>query len=72
VRQWAGFSEVRDVLDFGQPVGLILVGILHLMPDEDKPAQVVAARRHEGDDGAPHPRPAEVNCYGGVGRKPTA
>lgn len=131
--------EVRDVLDFGEPVGLILVGILHLMPDEDKPAQVVAALlgalppgsylvashltdehdqgeagagastfrgaglsgqlrdsgefarlafgglelvppgvtlvsewRREGDDGAPPPSPAEVNCYGGVGRKPTA
>jgi hypothetical protein len=131
-----GSREVRDVLDFGQPVGLILVGILHLLPDEDKPAEIVAALlealapgsylvashltdehdqgeagagastfrgaglsgqlrdsgefarlafgglelvppgvtlvsewRQEGNGGAPHPSPAEVNCYGGVGRK---
>jgi SAM-dependent methyltransferase len=128
--------EVRDVLDLRQPVGLILVGILHLLPDEDKPAEIVAALlealapgsylvashltdehdqgeagagastfrgaglsgqlrdsgefarlalgglelvppgvtlvsewRQEGNGGAPHPSPAEVNCYGGVGRK---
>jgi hypothetical protein len=24
--------------------------------------------RQEGNGGAPHPSPAEVNCYGGVGR----
>jgi hypothetical protein len=33
---------VRDVLDFGQPVGLMLVALLHLIPDEDKPGEVVA------------------------------
>jgi hypothetical protein len=134
-----GSPEARDVLDFAQPVGLILVGILHLMPDDDRPAHIVAtllgalapgsylvashltsehdeggagagadtfrgaglsgqlrdsgefARlafgglelvapgvtlvtewRPEEDGGAPPPSPAEVNCYGGVGRKPTA
>jgi hypothetical protein len=133
-----GSPEVRDILDFGQPVGLILVGILHLTPDEDKPVQIVAtllralppgsylvashltdehdqgeagagantfrgaglsgqlrdsgefarlafgglelvppgvtlvSEWRQEDDGAPHPSPAEVNCYGGVGRKPAA
>jgi S-adenosyl methyltransferase len=33
----------RDVLDFSQPVALMLVAILHFVPDEDKPAEVIAA-----------------------------
>jgi SAM-dependent methyltransferase len=33
---------VREVLDFGQTAGLIIVGILHLLPDSDKPAEIVA------------------------------
>jgi hypothetical protein len=32
----------RDVLDFTQPVALMLLAILHLIPDEDKPAEIVA------------------------------
>ena len=35
--------RVRDVLDFGRPVALVLVAVLHFLPDEDKPAEVVAA-----------------------------
>jgi hypothetical protein len=35
-------QDTRDVLDFSRPVALILVGILHLIPDEDKPAQFLA------------------------------
>lgn len=34
--------QVRDVLDFGQPIALVLVAVLHFLPDEDKPAEVVA------------------------------
>jgi hypothetical protein len=34
--------QVRDVLDFGKPVALVLVAVLHFLPDEDKPAEVVA------------------------------
>lgn len=30
---------VRDVLDFGQPTALMLVAVLHFIPDEDKPAE---------------------------------
>lgn len=32
----------RDVLDFSQPIALVLVGILHLIPDEDDPARLIA------------------------------
>jgi S-adenosyl methyltransferase len=32
---------VSEVLDFGQPIGLILMGILHLLQDEDKPAEII-------------------------------
>lgn len=34
--------ETRDILDFSQPTALILAGILHLVPDEDKPAALIA------------------------------
>jgi hypothetical protein len=32
----------RDVLDFTQPIALMLVAILHMIPDEEKPAELVA------------------------------
>ena len=32
----------RDVLDLSQPVALILVAILHFIPDGDKPAQILS------------------------------
>jgi S-adenosyl methyltransferase len=32
----------RDVLDFGQPIGLIMVAILHFVRDADEPAQILA------------------------------
>src|ERR1700723_2083155 len=32
---------VREVLDFGQPIALMLVAVLHFVPDEFKPAQVM-------------------------------
>jgi hypothetical protein len=125
----------RDLLDFSQPVGLLLVGILHLLADADKPADIVATlvgalpsgsyvvashlttehdrerttagqavmrdagmmmQKRDSDvfaelafsglelvppgvvlvsewrpeGGQPLPAPAEVNCYGGVARKP--
>ena len=34
---------VREVLDFSQPIALMLVAILHFMPDEFKPAATMAA-----------------------------
>jgi hypothetical protein len=33
---------VRDVLDFRQPVALMLAAILHFIPDEDNPAEIIA------------------------------
>ncbi|MFC4070392.1 SAM-dependent methyltransferase [Actinoplanes subglobosus] len=32
---------VRDTLDFGRPIGLVLSGVLHDLPDTDQPHQVV-------------------------------
>jgi hypothetical protein len=32
----------RDVLDFTQPIGLIMVAILHFIEDADEPAQILA------------------------------
>jgi len=32
----------RELLDFSQPVGLMLLGILHLLADADSPAEIVA------------------------------
>jgi hypothetical protein len=125
----------REVLDFSQPIALIMLATLHLIQDEDKPAEIIAAlldalpggsyfvashitMEHAGDaiaagqhtmrsagigaqardsgdfarlafaglelmppgvvlvsewrpDGdGPRPAPSEVNCYGGVARKP--
>jgi SAM-dependent methyltransferase len=37
--------EVRKLIDFGQPVGLLLVAILHFIKDEEDPAGIVATLR---------------------------
>jgi hypothetical protein len=34
--------SVREILDFSQPIALMLVAVLHFVPDEFKPAQVMA------------------------------
>jgi len=34
--------DTRAVLDFGQPIALMLVAILHFIPDELQPAQIIA------------------------------
>ncbi len=127
--------ETRTTLDFTLPVALMLVSILHYVPDEDKPAEIIGKlldalppgsylvashltlehdtggtaaghrvaqasgirgqARDSGnfarlafaglelvppgvvlvsewrpDSPGPHPSPAEVSCYGGMGRKP--
>jgi hypothetical protein len=124
----------REVLDFGQPIALMLAAILHFILDEEHPAEIVAtlmdalppgsylvashftaehsqagsaagARAYRGaglalqprdsdefarlafsgldlvppgvvlvsdwqsDEPEPRPAPAEVACYGGIGRK---
>jgi hypothetical protein len=35
--------EVREHLDWNQPIGLLLCGILHYMLDDDQPVQIMAA-----------------------------
>jgi hypothetical protein len=37
-----GQQVTRDVLDFSQPVALMLLAVLHLIPDEGKPSDIVA------------------------------
>ncbi|MGP3960506.1 SAM-dependent methyltransferase [Nonomuraea sp. 3N208] len=37
--------EVRGLLDFDRPVGVLMMFILHLIPDEDDPQGFVAAYR---------------------------
>lgn len=37
--------DVRAVIDFDQPVALLLVALLHFLTDEEKPEQVVATLR---------------------------
>jgi hypothetical protein len=37
--------ELRDLLDLTKPVGLLMVAVLHFVPDENKPADVVARYR---------------------------
>jgi hypothetical protein len=34
---------LRDVLDLGQPVALMLIAVLHFIPDEDDPGKVIAS-----------------------------
>jgi len=41
-----GDPEVREVIDFDQPVAILLVAILHFIQDEQDPAGVVARLRH--------------------------
>jgi S-adenosyl methyltransferase len=37
--------DVRRVLDLGQPVAVLLLGVLHFVPDSDDPAAIVARLR---------------------------
>jgi hypothetical protein len=37
--------KVRALIDFGQPVALLLVAILHFITEQEKPADIVAAFR---------------------------
>ena len=46
LRDPAGILEspvTREVIDFTQPVALLLVAVLHLIQDEDSPGEIVAA-----------------------------
>jgi SAM-dependent methyltransferase len=37
--------ETRRLIDFSQPVGVLLVSVLHLVPDSDHPAEALATLR---------------------------
>jgi hypothetical protein len=37
-----GSQAIREQLDWGRPIGLLLCGIMHYVPDEDRPAELVA------------------------------
>jgi hypothetical protein len=62
--------ETRRLIDFRRPVGLLLVAVLHFLPDEDDPAGIVARLRdavapgsylvvsHGTTEGCPRPDPA--------------
>ena len=40
-----GHATVRRLIDFSQPVGLLMLAVLHFVPDEEDPWAVVAAFR---------------------------
>jgi SAM-dependent methyltransferase len=40
-----GHPEVRELIDFDQPIALLLVAILHFLPDEEGPLGIVARFR---------------------------
>ena len=62
----AGLSgQLRDSGEFAR----LAFGGLELVPPG---VTLVSEWRQDEDEGAPNPSPAEVNCYGGVGRKRTA
>ncbi|GAA0995272.1 SAM-dependent methyltransferase [Acrocarpospora macrocephala] len=37
--------ELRDLIDFSQPVAILLVAVLHFLTDDDKPGEVIARLR---------------------------
>jgi len=40
-----GHRVVRDLIDFSEPVGLIMASVLHFVPDTSRPAEIVAGYR---------------------------
>src|SRR4029450_7577743 len=40
-----GHPEVRELIDFSQPVALLLMAILHFIPDDEDPFGIVARFR---------------------------
>jgi len=41
-KQILGHTEVRELLDFSQPIGLLMVALLHFVPDDDEAYRVVS------------------------------
>ncbi len=40
-------AETRRLLDFDEPIGLLMVGVVHFLSDEQRPLDVVAAYREQ-------------------------
>lgn len=40
-----GHHDVRALLDFTQPIALLMIAVLHFIPDHDDPAGIIAAYR---------------------------
>jgi hypothetical protein len=40
-----GHPEVTDLVDFTRPVAVLLIAVLHFVPDEDRPADIIARYR---------------------------
>ena len=61
-----------DVLDFSQPIALVLVAVLHFIPDEDKPGDIVATLLRRAAPGQLPSRVAQHrrNTTGPVGPVP--
>ena len=38
-------AETRRLLDFDEPIGLLMLSVLHVVPDEQRPGDIVAAYR---------------------------
>jgi S-adenosyl methyltransferase len=87
VRQPAGIlgdPRTRELLDFTRPVCILLVAILHFVPDSDGPARIVAAFRdavapgsylilsHATMDGAPPQEAARTSDAEAVYERATA
>jgi hypothetical protein len=47
-----GSPEVKGLIDFTQPVAILLVAMLHLVPDDEDPAGIVAAFREATTPGS--------------------
>lgn len=39
--------QTRQLLDFDQPIGLLTVSVLHFLPDEERPGDILAAYRDQ-------------------------
>ncbi len=60
-----GHQQTRRLIDFGQPAGLLLLAVLHFIPDTDDPWQIVARLRD-----ALAPGSYLVLCHGTTDRMP--
>src|SRR6185312_8833177 len=70
-----GHQQVRRLIDFGQPAGLLLVAVLHFVSDAEDPWQIVATLRdalapgsylvlcHGTDEGTPEVARAVAKVY---------